>query len=478
MRWAAMLAALALGGGCLEGWQSAGPWACDEQGACPTGMMCDDGVCCTPGGAPACPTLPVDGLCPSGAAPTLLYRDADGDGFGDPETWGRFCATPVKEKWVADGSDCDDADRSINPGAAERCNGRDDDCDGVVDDGLAQTTWYRDEDGDGYGASGGQTMQACGQPPGYAQRGDDCDDANAGINPGALERCNGVDDNCNGLVDDPPFADVESPGFDGGVRVDCATGRPGLCAAGGVQCLNTLFADGGSGFVPTCVPRHTPQPDVCGDGLDNDCSGAIDDAPGCGGPGSFIEAPGTRVRTLAWDGGVYPTASTLPAKCMANLQGRSMSWLNPAWMGTTGARHVWSIEAPSGFTWDLSQPSAAVTVAFDASRFIGGENGPWSPQYFKGPVITFCGERDTDYVRLIPDGTIALSGAPKNFAVTVPVAGSRPHWSEESGGALDRTQVKRIEVVVSPVPAKSPWSGDADIITFTIAWKPDAGVNP
>jgi len=54
---------------------------------------------------------------------------------------------------VSDGTDCDDNDVSINPGATEVCDGVDNDCDGLVDDDdpsvdpATQTTWYADSDG-------------------------------------------------------------------------------------------------------------------------------------------------------------------------------------------------------------------------------------------------------------------------------------------------------------------------------------------
>ncbi|HEX4823993.1 MAG TPA: FG-GAP-like repeat-containing protein [Candidatus Polarisedimenticolaceae bacterium] len=51
-----------------------------------------------------------------------------------------------------------------------------------------------DLDGDGYGAAGSK----CALP------GVDCDDTRADVNPGHAEVCDGVDNNCNGVVDEPP----------------------------------------------------------------------------------------------------------------------------------------------------------------------------------------------------------------------------------------------------------------------------------
>jgi len=81
------------------------------------------------------------------------------------------------------------------------CDGIDNDCDGLVDEDLTASTWYQDADGDGYGNLN-STLNACTQPPGYALVPGDCDDTNPTVNPSAVEICNGVDDDCNGTVDD------------------------------------------------------------------------------------------------------------------------------------------------------------------------------------------------------------------------------------------------------------------------------------
>jgi hypothetical protein len=60
--------------------------------------------------------------------------------------------------------------------------------------------WYPDADSDTYGANTGSILTACEPPAGYVKRRFDCNDSNAGINPGAAEICgNGVDDNCDGV---------------------------------------------------------------------------------------------------------------------------------------------------------------------------------------------------------------------------------------------------------------------------------------
>ncbi len=137
-----------------------------------------------------------------------FYADADGDGYGDPDTTEAACDAP--DGFVDNADDCDDDDRRINPDGQEVCDvdGNDEDCDGLVntdDDTMSSTgfpTWTIDSDGDGYGATGGSTKKQCDEPSGYAGNDDDCDDGDRNVNPGESEVCgNGQDDNCNSSAD-------------------------------------------------------------------------------------------------------------------------------------------------------------------------------------------------------------------------------------------------------------------------------------
>ncbi len=101
------------------------------------------------------------------------YADTDGDGFGDPEAPTQACAQP--DDHVPDDTDCDDADSSVHPGAAERCNEADDDCDTEVDEDLPLQTWYADADGDGWGDPDAP-IEDCRQPSGTTDVLADCDD--------------------------------------------------------------------------------------------------------------------------------------------------------------------------------------------------------------------------------------------------------------------------------------------------------------
>ena len=125
------------------------------------------------------------------------YADADEDRYGDLATVVLACMAPAG--FIADASDCDDADRWVSPGAPEYCNRVDDDCDGEIDEADAEDagTWYADTDGDSYGDSDTGVL-ACDGPVGFVPNADDCDDDDLYVSPASSEVCNGIDDNCDG----------------------------------------------------------------------------------------------------------------------------------------------------------------------------------------------------------------------------------------------------------------------------------------
>lgn len=129
-----------------------------------------------------------------------FFVDADGDGFGDSDTYLNSCFEEVIG-YVLDSSDCNDANNNMYPGAEEICNYLDDDCDGIADDNLTYILSFEDADNDNYGNIAVDSL-SCELPDGFVLTNTDCDDTNPEIYPGAPEILNGADDDCNGSTDE------------------------------------------------------------------------------------------------------------------------------------------------------------------------------------------------------------------------------------------------------------------------------------
>ena len=220
----------------------------------------------------------------------LTSIDQDGDGFSTED------------------GDCDDLDNSIGPAADELCDGIDNDCDGTIDEGV-QDDFYVDADGDGFGSE--ERVEACEVPDGYSVVTGDCDDAEAESFPGNVEYCDGLDNNCDGVIDEGItstwYADLDGDGYgDDATAMDACEAPEGYIAEPG-DCNDadatfnpdaeevcsdptdyncdgmTEYADvDGDGYAAceecddTNSSIHPDAVEIC-DELDNDCDGTIDE---------------------------------------------------------------------------------------------------------------------------------------------------------------------------------------------------------
>ncbi len=172
--------------------------------------------------------------------------------------------------------DCDDTFAWTSPNVVEYGDGLDNDCDGEIDEEMDEV----DDDGDGQSEADG-----------------DCDDTDEFASTGEIEFCDSQDNDCDGLVDGD---DADYGGDDADGDGDPAVGCGGLDCRDNDPDANGLDQDGDGEslcqLIPDCDdndPNAAPGlEEICIDGIDNDCSGEVDDidldgdgsiTPDCGG---------------------------------------------------------------------------------------------------------------------------------------------------------------------------------------------------
>jgi hypothetical protein len=296
-------------------------WDSDEDGVTVCGGDCDDDDDTVFPGAPEVGCDTIDNDCDGVPDDGTPCHDDDGDGFteaaGDcndsnPATYpgaeeivdgqDNDCDLDVDEGTTADDADgdgytgpagdCDDTNPLVWPGAEELEDGVDNDCDTTID----ETTSVYDDDGDGYCDNDIACIGSF--IPG------DCNDGDDTVSPAAVEVANGVDDDCNGIVDNGTDAsDDDGDGYTeaGG---DCddsepATypGAPELADAADNDCDGETdegtvnVDDDGDNFSESMGDCNDTDPGIYpgadedfyaansgeGDGMDNDCDGTVDE---------------------------------------------------------------------------------------------------------------------------------------------------------------------------------------------------------
>lgn len=222
-------------------------------------------------------------------------RDVDGDGYGDKSPPTRDSTAGIGS--IQAGTDCDDRDDTVNPGATEVVgDGADSNCDGVE-------KCYADRDGDGYRSSKTVTSSNnldCSEPGEAAASAPagDCDDSDAAIHPGATEIAGDeIDSNCDGR--EICFVDADGDGYRttdkvSSSDVDCGGRTEATRSAPKGDCL-----DSDSDVHPGAAPNESAQGGACH--ADRDGDGWGDANPSSAGvdPGSDCDDSNSNVHPNA-----------------------------------------------------------------------------------------------------------------------------------------------------------------------------------
>ncbi|MDP2314764.1 MAG: MopE-related protein [Pseudomonadota bacterium] len=252
---------------------AAATYACDA----PTGTVadatdCDDAdATVSPAGTETCNDRDddCDGTVDDDATDAGAWHyDGDGDGYGNAAVTASACDAPAG--YVASADDCNDGAALASPAGVETCDGIDNDCDGATDESGA-ATWYLDADGDGYGDLTATTAASCTAPAGYVGTSSDCDDATASVSPAAAEACDGLDNDCDGDVDETGglsfYADADGDGYGDATAVVAGCTLPAGYATNDDDCDDALTA------------IHPGAAETC-DSVDEDCDGTVDEDAG------------------------------------------------------------------------------------------------------------------------------------------------------------------------------------------------------
>jgi hypothetical protein len=356
-------------------------------------------------------------------APQSYFVDADNDGFGSTTT-AMLCSTSAPAGYSINSLDCNDGNANENPSQTEVCgNGIDDNCNGQIDENCIVYVFYQDADADGFGnlasfvSSNNPTV-----PSGYVTNSTDCNDAVFAINPAATEVCNGIDDNCDGNIDNGIPALPASTLINGPV---------GVCRNSTNQVFSTPAIAGASSYVWTLPAGATGSSSTNSISVSfsstyvtgNICVRASNS---CGQATNFCRSviyysarPGTPVSISGTTGGACSTSTrTFTIAAVANAT--SYNWtapVNASIQSGQGGTSVVVAFLPGFVSGNLSV-TASNCVGASTARTLALSSSTSVPTTITGPLNGVCaGSTQTYTSSAVSGGTIFTWTVPANAII-------------------------------------------------------------
>ncbi len=314
-----------------------------------------------------------------------FYLDNDGDGYGNAAISVTRETNDLPAGYARENTDCDDENASINPGTIWVIDVDHDnyfvgtpiiqctspgtdyviyinqiarDCNDYNAAANILLTWFKDADNDGF--SDGVIKRQCTRPYGTYKKetelismADDCDDDDAAINPNAIEVLDGIDNDCNGIIDDVAgnftfYRDADGDSY----------GNPNDFVEVNTNAAPTGYVSDNTDCNDNNAHVNPGAPEICGNGIDDNCNGQIDE--NCcnnisGGTTTNITSNSAQ---LNWTAAVNPKLwqvvyrSTKPGSSwvlLPNLNGSVRSVLLTNLLPNQG--YNWRVRARCGTTW-------------------------------------------------------------------------------------------------------------------------------
>ena len=390
---------------------------------------CNDGdAAINPGAAEVCDGIDnnCDGQTDEDAPVITYYFDVDGDGYGSPNNPIQSrCFVPTNT--VTNNLDCDDQHATVYPGAPELCDGMDNDCDGAVDEDAPLITYYFDVDGDGYGSPGSPVQARCFVPTNTVANNLDCDDQHATVYPGAPELCDGMDNDCDGQIDeDSPlityYFDVDGDGYGSpGSPIQARCFIPVNTVANNLDCNDQNAA------------VHPGAVEICGNGIDDNCNGATDE--NCNVCGNAISFSTTNISStsvqLNWVANVNPIQWQVQYK----TTNQGAKWVDVVLTGDKRSVTISSLKANQNYIWHIRAKCGKNWTAYSMSvSFKTLASAPSSRQFV--PAIS-----DSKPMQIFPNPTTGSvnvdlqveAGTSLTAMISILDLGGRRLYSEKAG---------------------------------------------